>query len=79
MTEYQLKINDKINLSDYSNIHDYMEFINKDDKFTIVMENGDKKNVDIICNMLENNKFQIKQRYVDKNGKCNIKALKMNR
>ncbi|PJI08805.1 MULTISPECIES: hypothetical protein [Clostridium] len=79
MTEYQLNIKNKINLSDYSNIHDYMEFINKDDKFTIVMQNGDKKNVDIICNMLENNRFEITQKHVDKGGRCNIKALKTNK
>lgn len=79
MTEYQLNINNKINLSDYSNIHDYMGFINKNDKFTIVMQNGDKKNVDIICSMLENNRFEVTQKYMDKSGKCNIKALKTNK
>lgn len=79
MTEYQLNIKNKINLSDYSNIHDYMEFINKDDKFTIVMQNGDKNNVDIICSMLENNRFEITQSYMDNSGKYNIRALKVNK
>lgn len=76
MAEYHLDINGSIKLGDYSSIHDYMEFINKNDKFTIMIEKSDKRNIDIICKMLTDNKFNINNLNVDSNGRYYIEAYR---
>lgn len=78
MAEYHLDINGIIQLGDYSSIHDYMEFVNKNDKFTIMIEKSDKKNIDIICKMLTNNKFNISNLEDDNNGRYYIEAYRVN-
>jgi len=77
MAEYHLDINGVIQLGDYSSIHDYMEFVNKNDKFTIMIEKSDKKNIDIICKMLTNNKFNISNLEANNNGKYYIEAYRV--
>lgn len=76
MAEYHLDINGSIKLGDYSSIHDYMEFVNKNDKFTIMIEKSDKKNIDIVCKMLTDNKFNIDKLNVDYKGKYYIEAYR---
>lgn len=76
MAEYHLDINGSIKLGDYSSIHDYMEFVNKNDKFTIMIEKSDKKNIDIVCKMLTDNKFNINKLDVNSSGKYYIEACR---
>lgn len=76
MAEYHLDINGSIKLGDYSSIHDYMEFVNKNDKFTIMIEKSDKKNIDIVCKMLTDNKFNINKLDVNPSGKYYIEAFR---
>lgn len=76
MAQYHLDVSGRVKLSDYSSIHDYMELINKNDKFTISIEKGDKENIDIICNMLKTSKFSIIDTSGKENGKCSIEAFK---
>ncbi|MFL0249248.1 hypothetical protein ACJDT4_02350 [Clostridium neuense] len=76
MAEYHLDINGGIKLGDYSSIHDYMEFISKNDKFTIMIEKSDKSNIDIICKMLTDNRFNINNLNVDSNGRYHIEAYR---
>lgn len=76
MAEYHLDINGIIQLGDYSSIHDYMEFVNRNDKFTIMIEKSDKKNIDIICKMLTDNKFNISNLDTDTSGKYYIEAYR---
>lgn len=76
MAEYHLDVHGSINLSDYSSINDCMELVNRNDKFTISIEKGDKGNVDIICAMLKSNKFNVTETDKNKNGKYYIEAFK---
>lgn len=75
MSEYQMNINGKIGLEDYSSIYDYMAIVDKNDNLIITINNIE--NVNIVKQMLENNSFAID---VNNNysGECYIKAFKVN-
>lgn len=68
MSEYRLDIRGSIDLSDYSNISDYIELVDNDDRFTITLEAVDSQNFDLICSMLKDRNFIIasKGEYSDK-------------
>jgi len=59
MPNYELYINDKISLGDYSVIQDYVCILDYQDNITVNIENNPKKEVDIICNILKNEQFNI--------------------
>jgi len=76
MSEYRLDVTGNLQLSDYSNIHDYMGIISDDDKLTIAMEDNSSDNVGIICSMLQNNKFNISTQGGHGDGKYYIIAYR---
>lgn len=74
MSEYRLDIKGTIDLSDYSNISDYLELVNTDDKFTLTLDSIDSENVDLICSMLEDKNFYIASKGEQTHGKVYISA-----
>lgn len=76
MSEYKMSIKGKITLEDYGSIYDYIEIVKKDDELTIFIDSDEDKNVEIICNILKNKYFTVKQNKVCDVGKYCIKALK---
>ncbi|QGU96547.1 hypothetical protein GOM49_16825 [Clostridium bovifaecis] len=79
MSEYHLDIIGRINLGDYSKIHDYMGIVDIDDKFTITFNNNSIESSDIIYNMLENNNFNVYSKGGNKDGKLYITASRSKR
>lgn len=76
MSEYKLDILSKINLGDYSKIHDYMGIVDVNDKFTITLSNESIENSDVIYDMLKNNNFHIYKEGENKDGKLWINAAR---
>lgn len=77
MSVYRLDIKGHIELSDYSRINDYFAIVNDSDSFTIMLNGDGKKDLDIICNMLENCDFLIKERGGSYDDKLFITASKL--
>lgn len=63
MSNYSLDIKGTIELSDYSNIDDYMNILDKRDEITINMDLKNNEDFDIICNILKRNSLNL---YVQK-------------
>ncbi|WP_125153886.1 hypothetical protein [Clostridium rectalis] len=59
MSYYKLDINGNIDLSDYSNINDYMDVVSEEDSLLINLIDDNKENFDIICSMLIDKGFNI--------------------
>jgi hypothetical protein len=76
MSEYRLDIRGSIDLSDYSNISDYIELVDNDDRFTITLEAIDSQNFDLICSMLTDKKFIIATKGECSDGKMYISAVR---
>ncbi|GAA0127238.1 MULTISPECIES: hypothetical protein [Clostridium] len=76
MSYYKMNIIGRINLSDYSNIHDYMEIIGPEDEFTVMMENSNEEDIQVLCNMLQTEKFNILEKGGSENGWLFIRANK---
>ncbi|WP_163194596.1 hypothetical protein [Clostridium thermarum] len=69
MSQYRLDVMGNVGLSDYSNISDYIELVDSDDKFTITFNNVSTENINIICSMLQEKNFSIYSREEHSNGK----------
>lgn len=76
MSQYKMDINGMIGLSDYSNIHDYISIIDKNDNFTITLDDSARNSLDIIQSMLKDSKFYIADQGVDDEGKYYMNAQK---
>ncbi|MDP4146237.1 MAG: hypothetical protein Q8936_17430 [Bacillota bacterium] len=76
MSEYQLQIDGRVGLSDYSNIYDYMGFVSVNDNFTIILEESDKENAEIIESLLANCNFSIASKGGTEDGRYYITALR---
>ncbi|WP_010295414.1 hypothetical protein [Clostridium senegalense] len=76
MSYYKMNIIGRINLSDYSNIHDYMEIIGPEDEFTVMMENSNEEDIQVLCNMLQTEKFNILEKGGNEDGRLFIRANK---
>ena len=74
MSNYSMDISGNIGLEDYSNIFDYLKIIDKDDNFTIKINKRNRKDIDVINSMLQDNKFSIKYTEYDANGNYYINA-----
>ena len=77
MCNYRMDIKGKISLSDYSNIFDYINIVDVCDRFMIYMESLDDDNIGIICSMLKDNNFNIKNQGYDNQGIYYINAKKI--
>jgi hypothetical protein len=75
MSQYKLDIKGDINLSDYSNISDYIELIDLNDRFTVTFDKVDEEDINIICSLLQEKSFSIYSKTKD-NGKVYLSAIK---
>ena len=76
MSDYSMNISGNIGLSDYSNIFDYLNIIDKDDNFVIRINKDNKGDIDVINSMLQDNKFIINYTQYDDFGNYYISANK---
>lgn len=76
MSDYSMDIKGSIELSDYSNIFDYLSIIDKDDNFVIRIDRNNKNDIDVINSMLNDNKFVINYTQYDDFGNYYISANK---
>jgi hypothetical protein len=74
MSQYRLDVIGEIGLSDYSNINDYFELVDSDDKFTITFDKVSPENINIVCSMLKEKNFSIYSREEEKDGKTCLSA-----
>ena len=77
MSDYSMDISGSIELSDYSNIFDYLNIIEKDDNFVIRINKDNKGDIDVINSMLQDNKFIINYTQYDDFGSYYISANKV--
>ena len=77
MSDYSMDISGSIELSDYSNIFDYLNIIDKDDNFVIRINKDNKGDIDVINSMLKDNKFIINYTQYDDLGNYYISANKV--
>jgi hypothetical protein len=76
MSQYKLDVMGNIGLSDYSNISDYFELVDSDDKFTITFDKVSTENINIICSMLQEKNFSIHSKEEKTDGKVYLSARK---
>ena len=74
MSNYSMNISGNIGLEGYSNIFDYLKIIDKDDNFIIKINKRNRKDIDVINSMLQDNKFIINYTEYDSNGNYYINA-----
>ncbi|NEZ50391.1 hypothetical protein FDB54_12380 [Clostridium botulinum] len=67
MPEYSLSIKNKMDLSDYSKVYDYMNLANNNDSFVVTLNENNINDTQIICYMMQNNNFDVslEDRYED--------------
>ena len=76
MSDYTMDISGNIELSDYSNIFDYLNIIDKDDNFVIRIDKNNKNDINLINTMLLDNQFVISYTQYDDLGNYYISANK---
>lgn len=76
MSDYSMDISGNIGLSDYSNIFDYLNIIDKNDNFVIKINKNNVNEIGLINSMLEDNKFIINYAEYDTMGNYYITANK---
>lgn len=76
MPDYKMDIKGNLGLSEYSNIYDYMGVVDKNDKFTIVLDYRNEKDINIITSMLRDSNFKIDNEGHTNNGDYFINASK---
>ena len=74
MSDYSMDISGNIGLSDYSNIFDYLNIIDKDDNFVMRIDKNNKVDIDVINSMLQDNRFIINYTQYDDFGNYYISA-----
>lgn len=76
MSDYSMNISGNIELSDYSNIFDYLNIIDKDDNFVIRIDKNNRNDINLINTMLKDNNFIINYTQYDEFGNYYISANK---
>ena len=59
MPDYKMDIRGNLGLSEYSDIYDYMGIVDKNDNFTITLDNSNRQHINIITSMLKESNFSI--------------------
>ena len=59
MPDYKMDIRGKLGLGEYSDIYDYMGIVDKNDNFTITLDQSNRQHVNIITSMLKESNFYI--------------------
>ena len=68
MSDYTMDIGGKIELSDYSDIFDYLNIIDKDDNFMIRIAKDNEDDIGVISSMLNDSNFIIHHTEYDERG-----------
>lgn len=76
MSNYRMDINGTIELSDYSLIHDYIEIVEDNDNIMFHINNNPETEVDILCNLLEKDRFTILSKSQKDEGGYYVEAKK---
>ena len=76
MPNYKMDIRCKLGLSEYSNIYDYMGIVEKDDNFTITLDNSNRQHINVITSMLKESNFRVLDEGVSNSGEYYISANK---
>ena len=76
MSDYKMDIRGKLGLGEYSDIHDYMGIVDKNDNFTITLDTKNKQHISIITSMLKENDFNILEQGISSGGDYYITANK---
>lgn len=76
MSDYTMDIGGKIELSDYSDIFDYLNIIDKDDNFMIRIAKDNEDDIGVISSMLNDSNFIIHHTEYDERGNYYIVANK---
>ena len=76
MPDYKMDIRGKLGLSEYSDIYDYMGIVDKNDNFTITVDQSNRQHVNIITSMLKESNFSIFEEGINKLGDYYISANK---
>lgn len=76
MSHYRMDIKGEIGLNEYSNIYDYFGIVDRNDKFTIIINNSNQQEIGIINSMLRSNSFCIYDEGYKNFGEYHINAYK---
>lgn len=76
MSDYRMDIKGSIGLSEYSNIYDYLNIVDKNDKFTITINKDNTRDINIISSMLKDSSFGIAEEGYNAYGDYYINAYK---
>lgn len=76
MPDYKMDIRGKIGLGEYSDIHDYMGIVDKNDNFTITLDQSNRQHINIITSMLKESNFYILEEGINNLGDYYINANK---
>ncbi len=76
MSDYKMDIRGALGLGEYSDIHDYMGIVDKNDNFTITLDTKNKQHISIITSMLRENNFNILEQGISSGGDYYITANK---
>lgn len=76
MSDYKMDIRGSLGLGEYSDIHDYMGIVDKNDSFTITLDTSNKQHINIIASMLKENNFDILEQGISSGGDYYITANK---
>ncbi len=68
MPDYKMDIRGKLGLSEYSDIYDYMGIVDKNDNFTITVDQSNRQHVNIITSMLKESNFSILEEGINNLG-----------
>lgn len=76
MSDYRMDIKGSIGLSEYSNIYDYLNIVDKNDKFTITINKNNEREISIISSMLRDSSFSIAEEGYNNYGDYYINAYR---
>lgn len=76
MPDYKMDIRGKLGLSEYSDIYDYMGIVDRNDNFTITLDQANRQHINIITSMLKESNFSILEEGINKSGDYYISANK---
>ena len=76
MPDYKMDIRGSLGLGEYSDIHDYMSIVDKNDNFTITIDSVNKQDINIITSMLKESNFKILEQGMSNAGDYYITANK---
>lgn len=76
MPDYKMDIRGKLGLSEYSDIYDYMGIVDRNDNFTITLDQTNRQHINIITSMLKESNFSILEEGINTLGDYYISANK---